>query len=224
MGRATALAAAGEGAAVGVLARRGDVVDSVVGEITAAGGEAAPCVADATSETETAAAVKMLTERFGRLDALVNCVGTNIAERSLRLIDADHWRAVLAANLDAGFVLTRSVLPTFRAQGDGLIVHVSSSAAKRADLAGVAYHAAKAGIAGLAHATMEEERPSGVRVSVIFPGLTDTPLVAKRPEPVPPEVMALAMQPEDVAAMCVALLALPARAYVPELLLYPSRL
>jgi NAD(P)-dependent dehydrogenase (short-subunit alcohol dehydrogenase family) len=88
----------------------------------------------------------------------------------------------------------------------------------------VAYQASKAGVVGLAHGTMEEERQHGIRTTVIFPGLTDTPLVLKRPTPTPPEVLANALQPEDVAAACLFVLRLPARAWVPELLLYPSTL
>jgi NADP-dependent 3-hydroxy acid dehydrogenase YdfG len=59
---------------------------------------------------------------------------------------------------------------------------------------------------------------------VIFPGLTDTPLVLKRPTPTPPEVMAQALQPEDVAEACLFVASLPPRAHVPELVLLPSRL
>jgi NAD(P)-dependent dehydrogenase (short-subunit alcohol dehydrogenase family) len=88
----------------------------------------------------------------------------------------------------------------------------------------VAYQAAKAGVVGLAHGTMEEERANGIRVTVLFPGFTDTPLVLQRPVPPSPAELAMALQPEDVAAACLFVLGLPARAYVPELVLYPSRL
>src|SRR3712207_6862034 len=54
----------------------------------------------------------------------------------------------------------------------------------------------------LFRSTMEEERERGIRTTVIFPGLTDTPLVLKRPTPTPPDVLARALQPEDVAAAC----------------------
>ena len=72
--------------------------------------------------------------------------------------------------------------------------------------------------------TFKEEQDHGIRTTVIFPGLTDTPLVLKRPTPTPPEVIASALQPEDVAEACLFVASLPARARVPELLLMPSRL
>ena len=77
---------------------------------------------------------------------------------------------------------------------------------------------------GLAHGTMEEERSRGIRTTVIFPGLTDTPLVLQRPTPTPPDVLAQALLPEDIAAACLFVIRLATRAHVPELLLYPSRL
>lgn len=223
MGRATALLAARQGARVVLIARNADALDSVAREVKEANGEAIACPADATDQDAVDTAVRRAVDTFGQLNALVNSVGTNIKERSLDVLTRENWQRLLATNLDAAFVLTRATLPVFRQRGDGLLIHISSSAAKKADMAGVAYHASKAGMAGLAHATMEEERANGIRSSVIFPGLTNTPLVDKRPTPVPDEIMIKALQPEDVAQMCVCLLALPARAYVPELLLYPSQ-
>jgi NAD(P)-dependent dehydrogenase (short-subunit alcohol dehydrogenase family) len=161
---------------------------------------------------------------LGRIDALVNTVGTNIKQRALSELTAESWAGMLAINLTAAFNLTQAVIPVMREQADGVIVHVSSSAAKKPDPSGVAYQATKAGLVGLTHGTMEEERANGIRTTVIFPGLTDTPMVLKRPTPTPPEVLAKALQPEDVASAVLFVLQLPARAYVPELLLYPSRL
>jgi len=77
---------------------------------------------------------------------------------------------------------------------------------------------------GLAHGTWEEERSAGIRTTVIFPGMTDTPLLEQRPVPPPPEVRAKALRPEDVAAACLFVATLPPRVRVPELVLVPSAL
>lgn len=223
MGRATALAAAAEGARIGLFARREDELADVVAEIEAAGGKAVDVAGDGTDPADAARAVRSTVDAFGRLDVLVNCVGANIRQRTLADITSDGWRTLMSANLDSAFVLTQAALPVFREQQDGLLVHISSRAAKRADASGVGYQASKAGVAALAHATMEEERDNGVRVTVLYPGFTDTPLVEQRPTPPTPEMLADALQPEDVARMCLAVIDLPARAYVPELLLYPVR-
>ena len=63
-----------------------------------------------------------------------------------------------------------------------------------------------------------------MRTCVIFPGFTYMLLVLKRPVPTPPEVVAQALQPQDVADACLFVAALPARAYVPELVLLPAGL
>jgi NAD(P)-dependent dehydrogenase (short-subunit alcohol dehydrogenase family) len=180
--------------------------------------------ADVTDRESVERLVRAAVAEFGRIDALVDTVGTNIPRRTLDELTSESWQELLTVNLTAAFNLTQAVVPVLRAQGGGLIIYVSSSAAKRPDLSGVAYQASKAGIVGLAHATMEEERTHGIRTTVVFPGLTDTPLVLKRPTPTPPEVLERALQPEDVAAACLFVMGLPPRAYVPELLLYPSQL
>ena len=119
--------------------------------------------------------------------------------------------------------LTAAIVPVFRAQGGGLLIHISSIAARKPDRSGVAYQATKAGVAALAHGTMEEEREHGMRTTVIYPGLTDTPLVLQRPVPPTPEALALALKPEDVAAACLYVLRQPPHVHIPEIVLMPSR-
>lgn len=130
---------------------------------------------------------------------------------------------MLRTNLDAAYQLTRAVLPVFRAAGGGLLIHTASRAVHAADASGVSYQAAKAGVAALAHATAVEEQESGIRVSVVYPGLTDTRLVQQRPTPPTASELQHALQPGDVAQVIQLLLDLPARAHVPDVSVYPSR-
>lgn len=223
MGRATALAAAGAGARTAILGRRRDALDAVKATIEAAGGSALVVPADAANASAVTTALERTVSTFGRLDVLVNSVGTNIRERALRVLTMEGWSLTIEANLTAAFILTHAALPIFRRQEDGLLIHISSRSAKVADLSGVAYQASKAGVTALAHGTMEEEREHGIRVTVVFPGLTDTPLLNKRPVPPTAEVLARALRPEDVAEACLLVMSLPARVHIPELLIYPSR-
>jgi NADP-dependent 3-hydroxy acid dehydrogenase YdfG len=225
MGRATALAAAEAGARLVLSSRNVDALAGVAREVALVRAEEPLVVPiDATDHDAAVELVRRAVERLGRVDALVVTVGTNIPRRSLGELSPQSWADMVAVNLTAPFNLTHAVVPAMRDGGGGVIVYVSSSAAKRPDASGVSYQATKSAIVGLAHGTMEEERKNGIRTTVIFPGLTDTPLVLKRPTPTPPEVLARALQPEDVAAACLFVLRLPERAHVPELLLYPSRL
>lgn len=218
MGRATALAVAAAGAKVVLAGRNAEAL----GEVAArSGGLAVPT--DATDPAAVDRLVAKALEAFGRIDALVNAVGTNLRQRSLSQLTAESWAMMLRTNLTAAFNLTQAVVPPMRRQGDGLIVHIASVAARKPDMSGVSYQATKAGVAALAHATMEEERQNGIRVTALLPGLTDTPLVLQRPTPPDPAVLARALKPEDVAETCLFLLRLPARAHVAELVLVPSR-
>jgi NADP-dependent 3-hydroxy acid dehydrogenase YdfG len=224
MGAATARLFAAQGAAVVLGARTAGALESLAAEINAAGGAAHPVPTDATDRASAQTLVDTAVDRFGNVDVLVNSVGTNLKQRALTVLDPDDWDMMLATNLSAAFNLTRAILPQMRSQGQGLIVHFSSGAVQRPDVSGVAYQASKHGVAGLAYGTMEEEKENGIRVTVIFPGLCNTPLVEKRPTPTPPEVLAKALEPEDVAKAALLVASLPPRAYVPDMRLLPSQL
>lgn len=223
MGRATALAIAPTGARLVLAARNLTALDDVAGEIARMNGRALAIPTDLTARGDVEQLVKAVVAEYGQIDAAVITAGTNIPRRTLDELTEESWAGMLSINLTASFNVTQAAVPYLRQRG-GQLLYISSSAAKKADASGVAYQATKAGLVGLANGTMEEERRHGVRTTVIFPGLTDTPLVEKRPTPTPPDVLAKALQPEDVAAACLFVLRLPERAWVPELLLYPSQL
>ena len=223
MGRATALAAAAAGATLVVMARRKDALEVLASEIEATGGARPQVVTvDATDTTAVERAFADTVQATGRIDAVVNSVGTNIARRSLGELTPESWSGMLADNLTAAFAITRAAVPLMRKEG-GLLVHISSVAARKADRSGIAYQATKAGVVALAHGTMEEERENGIRVTAIMPGMTDTPLLERRPTPPTPEMRRLALKPEDVAAACLYVLCQPARVHIPEIILQPAR-
>jgi NADP-dependent 3-hydroxy acid dehydrogenase YdfG len=224
LGCATALAAAAAGVNVVLAARNSDSLALISTSIQQSGGSSLAVPTDATDPDQVEHLVHAALDRFGRIDVLINSVGTNIPRRALDELTLTSWSGMLATNLTVAFNLTHAIVPVLRRQGGGLIVHISSAAVKKPDRSGVAYQASKAGVAALAYATMEEEREHGIRTTVLYAGLTDTPLVLKRPVPTPPQVLAHALQPEDVAAACLFVMRLPPRAHVPELCLYPSRL
>jgi len=224
MGRATAVAAAAAGATVVVAARKAEALQRVCDQINQNGGQTLAHPADLTAPGAAQALVEAAIAAYGRVDVLINSIGTNLPRRAIAELTNESWAMMMEVNLTSAFHLTQAIMPLFRRQQDGLLIHITSGAAKKADRSGIAYQATKAGVSALAHGAMEEERDQGVRVTVIYPGLTETPLVYQRPTPPTPEVLAKALQPEDVAAACLFVMGLPARAYVPELVLYPSRL
>ena len=218
MGRAIALALAGEGMWVMAAARRTERL----AELQALGIET--CGADLTDRTQAEGLIAEAAARFGGIDLLVYAAGDNIPARAMKVLTPETWDHMIAVNLTGAFHCTRAVLPVMRAAGGGLIIYISSGSAHQADLSGASYQAAKRGLAGLAHATRLEEKDNGIRTSVILPGLCRTELVMKRPVPPTAEVLAEALLPEDVAEAVVAVARLHPRAVVPEMELLPSRL
>jgi len=225
IGRATATALARAGFATGVAARSLDALKEAALKIEADGGQAEAIGVDVAKRAQVDAAVRRVVDRWDGLDVVVNSAGTNLMKhRSIDVISEADWNELLSVNLSGAFNTTQAALREMRPRGGGLIVHISSISGRWGDKSGPAYQASKHGIIGLCQATMMEERLNGIRVTAILPGLVDTPLIARRPVPVPKEVLAQAMQPEDIAAACVFLAGLSPRSYIPELIMMPPRL
>ncbi|GAB6165165.1 SDR family NAD(P)-dependent oxidoreductase [Thermostilla marina] len=177
-------------------------------------------VADRNSVAET---FRWLGETLGPIDILVNSAGINIVRRSMEAMNPDDWDRVIAVNLTGAYNCIREALAVMRPRRDGLIVNISSIAGKRAlKLAGVAYCASKFGMTALGTITGLEEHDRGIRVTNVYPGEVNTPILDQRPEPVPEERKAVMLQPEDVAALVVTIAKLPPRAHVAEVVVTPT--
>jgi NAD(P)-dependent dehydrogenase (short-subunit alcohol dehydrogenase family) len=178
---------------------------------------------DVTDPEQVRQLVEDVNRRFGRIDVLVNNAGLNIKERTLRELTPERWQRLLAGNLEGAFHCMQAVLPFMRERRDGLIINVNSISGKRANpLGGAGYIAAKFALRGLAMGVAAEEKPNGIRVSSIYPGEVDTPILEQRPSQVTEEHRRSMLKPEDVAAAVLFIAALPANASVPELVITPS--
>jgi NADP-dependent 3-hydroxy acid dehydrogenase YdfG len=227
IGRALALRCARQGDALVLTARRSELLrelDSEIAQVRPPGpGKTVTVTADVREGDAGASIVETALAHFGQLDVVVYAAGWNVPRRSIYEATPESWRSIVETNLSGAFSVTSAAVPAMRARGGGLLVYLSSSGAKRPDQSGAAYQASKAGLAALAHATTEECRADNIRTTVIYPGLTDTPFLEHRAAPPDEETLRRALQPDDVAAACTFVMGLPARAHVPELLIYPSR-
>ena len=220
MGRAVALALSREGMRVAAAGRRKDALAALESEAALS-----TLVCDVTSRPEVEATVAEALRRLTRIDVLVYASGTNIPDRSMAELPPATWDEMLAVNLTGAFNVTKAVLPSMRTAGAGHLIYISSISAHWPDaVSGAAYQAAKRGLAGLAHATRLEERKHGLRACVLFPGLCDTAILQKRPQPPTADVLAHALRPEDVADAVLAVARLHPRVAVPELEIVPARL
>jgi NADP-dependent 3-hydroxy acid dehydrogenase YdfG len=178
--------------------------------------------ADLSRPEQAQALVAEVTRRLGRIDLLINNAGVNIKERRFRELTPESYQYLMGGNLHGAVYCTQAVLPQMLARKDGLIVYVNSIAGKRAGpLGGAAYAAAKFGLHGIATALAAEEKGSGVRVSSIYPGEVDTPILEARPSPVTEEHRRNILRPEDVAAAVLFVATLPPHVAVPELIITP---
>jgi NADP-dependent 3-hydroxy acid dehydrogenase YdfG len=115
------------------------------------------------------------------------------------------------------------VLPAMRRRKDGVIINISSISGKRAiQLGGVVYCASKFAMTALGTTVANEVRSEGVRVTNLYPGEVDTPLLDKRPVPVSQAHRESILKPEDIAEVVVTICRLPPRACVPEVVVKPT--
>lgn len=166
--------------------------------------------------------IERTTSELGPIDFLVNSAGINVAKRKMVDLDPADFDRIMAINTTGFFNILHAVLPGMRAKQDGLIFNVSSIAGKRAlPLAGAAYAASKFATTALGTEIGTEEAGNGIRITNIYPGEANTPLLDDRPVEVPADVKAKMVHPEDIGAMVTAIARLPAHVVVPELIIKP---
>ncbi|MEW4529508.1 SDR family oxidoreductase [Maioricimonas sp. JC845] len=160
---------------------------------------------------------------LGRVDILVNSAGINVPKRKMAELDPADWDKLIQVNATGAYNTIRAVLPQMRERKDGLIINISSIAGLRASLlGGVAYSASKFAMTVLGTCVGLEERENGIRVTNVYPGEVETPILDARPNPVSAEHRARILQPEDIASLVVTVASLPPRAHVPDLVIKPT--
>ncbi|NND99687.1 MAG: SDR family oxidoreductase [Pirellulaceae bacterium] len=164
-----------------------------------------------------------LRDNVGEVDILVNSAGINIQNRTMAAMDPADWDRVMQINATGAYRCMTQVLPDMRKRKDGLIVNISSVAGKRAiTLGGVVYCASKFAMTALGTAVSNEVRDEGVRITNVYPGEVNTPILDNRPTPVSQEHKDSILQPEDIASVVLSICELPPRANVPEIVIKPT--
>ncbi len=139
------------------------------------GQRAAACRGDVTDWEQVQSAVERTRRELGRLDILINCAGI-LRIRSIEETSQAEWEEILKINLTGAFLLTKAVMPVFRQQAGGAIVHIASRMALRVKEEHAAYAAAKAGVMQLTRMAALEGAPHGIRANCVCPGFIDTPM------------------------------------------------
>jgi NAD(P)-dependent dehydrogenase (short-subunit alcohol dehydrogenase family) len=173
LGRAIALAAAREGAAVGLLGRTPRTLEETAAEARSHGVAAASAAADVADASAVEAAVSQLTEALDGLDGLVTAAAVDCAWAPTGEMELAEWDRTIAVNLSGAFYCCRFALPHLVAAGTGAIVNITSVAGERAWADDVAYNASKAGVELLTRTIAVEYAARGVRANCLAPGVID---------------------------------------------------
>jgi len=217
LGGAVALAQAG--CRVAIAGRRADTLEQAAAN---AEGKLLHHTVDVADRNSVEQLFAWANEQFGSIDILVNSAGINIKTRTMTTMTPDQWDQVIQVNATGIYNCMYAVLPQMRERRDGLIINVSSIAGLRASqLGGVAYSASKFAMSALGTAVGNELGGEGIRITNLYPGEVNTPLLERRPKPVSDDHKAAILQPQDVGQLIVAIAALPARAHVPDVVIKP---
>jgi NAD(P)-dependent dehydrogenase (short-subunit alcohol dehydrogenase family) len=172
IGAATARAMGRRGDQVVCLDVDADRVASVAADIDGA----VATVVDVTNKEQTDDAFRQTLQRFGRLDAVVACAGIEVGASALAL-DVETLRQVLEVNLVAGFLTAQAAAQAMlEGSAGGSIVLIGSINSQMAFPGSTAYSASKGGVLMLGRSLAVDLAPSGIRVNVIGPGVTNTPM------------------------------------------------
>ena len=210
IGDATAHRAAEAGYRLVLGARSKDKLDALAKEL---GGEeraiAVECDVTEWEDQQRLAATAL--DAYGRIDASWANAGFG-APRGFLESSVEHWREMVLTNVYGAALTIRATLPALRDSRGHLLL--TGSVAGRRALPGSLYSSTKWAVTAMAEAARQELDGSGVRVSLIEPGMTDTPFFENRPKD--------ALEPDDIARVVMFTLAQPPHVDVNEVLVRPT--
>jgi 3-oxoacyl-[acyl-carrier protein] reductase len=200
IGWATALALAGEGANLVLIARRQERLAELEPAVQTMGGKSVSMLGDAKEEETARRAVDLAVQTFGSLDILINNVGIgnykNLVETS-----AEDYDEMMDTNMRSTFLFTRYAVPVMIQQGSGTILMISSMAGVYGFGGEAVYCATKFAQAGFAQALDKELRPHGIKVGAICPGGVKTEFALGKGRTEESVAASGMLEPEDVAGV-----------------------
>jgi len=174
IGRAIALALADAGAKVAVNVRASrDEGQSVVDQIATGHGEAILVLADVTQRAEVDSMIAAISNRFGRLDIVVNNAAVR-HDAPFADMSYAHWRAAQAVCVDGAFHCTQAALPMLREFGAGAVINIGGMTAYTGASMRAHVVTAKAALGGLTRALAQELAQYSITVNCVSPGMVDT--------------------------------------------------
>lgn len=169
LGKAIALSMAERGARVAICSRKKENLDQAVNEFNNHDLEVMAHGADVSKSDEVEALFHAIDEKFGRIDILINNVGTNILTPSVVEADEGLWDKIIDTGLKSAFLVSSHAVKLMRKAGAGKIVNISSIAARRASRGMGIYCVAKAGLEMLTKVLAAELATEHINVNAVAP-------------------------------------------------------
>ncbi|MCC2096433.1 MAG: SDR family oxidoreductase [Hyphomicrobiales bacterium] len=177
IGRAGAIAMAGEGANLVVSDRDGAAAETTANAIVAAGGQATALALDMTDTNAIQSTLSDVVRRYGQLDILHSHAGIQVAG-TLEQVSPEEMDASWVLNVRSHFVAARAVVGQMRAQGGGSIIITASNSGVQYDAGMIAYATTKHAAVAMARQMAKDYAPDNIRVNALCPGFVDTPFNA----------------------------------------------
>lgn len=223
IGAAGAEALSSAGARLILSGRRTKPLEGLAETICQAGGEAHVEPLDISDGPAVLSCGKIIAERFGRLDIMLNSAAINVPNRNWVDYEAESWDALVDVDIKGALHCIGAVLPQMRRQRDGLVINISSWAGRYDSvIGGVAYTASKRAMMAMTTNINMEEGKNGIRACAICPAEVATPLVDKRTNPPPDWLKMLMLQPKDLGETILFVARMPASVCVNEILISPT--
>ena len=184
IGRALAIELGRRGAALGLLARRAEILQEIAGEVEGAGGRALALPADVRDAAAVRDAADQLREKFGRVDVMIANAGIVPTTHAIDM-RSDDVADVMSINVVGAVNSVTAVLPEMVKQGSGQLVAISSLAAYRGLPKSGAYCASKAALSAFFESLRIDLHGTGVDVTIIHPGFIKTPVTEGRTAKMP---------------------------------------
>jgi NADP-dependent 3-hydroxy acid dehydrogenase YdfG len=210
IGAATARRAAQEGYRVVLAARSKDKLDALAGEL-GGDGQAIAVECDVAEWEQQAALAARALDAFGRIDVVFANAGFG-AQRSFLGDSPEHWRDMVLTNVLGVAYTIRATLPELRERAGHMVI--TSSVAGRRALQGSLYSATKHAVTAMGEALRQEANDTGMRVTLIEPGMVDTPFFDNPGEG--------RLEADDVARVIMFAVAQPPHVDVNEILVRPT--
>ena len=220
IGESAAIKLAEAGCSVVLSGRRREVLEDVANHI---GDNVAIQPLDVSDSKAVEDVVGKVIQEYGRIDIGVFSAGINVRDRNWNNISVEGWDSVINRDLSGAFYCCQAVLPTMRKQGVGLIMNISSMAAKSVGkLTGPGYTSAKHAMNAMTASLLLEERNNGIRATAVCPGEVATPILDLRPVPVSAEDQARILQSEDLGELILFIAKQPPHVTINEVLITPT--